>query len=126
MVDVKILVVDDVASMRHVTKSILMIADLTNISQATDGAEALKLLDSETFDLIICDWDMPNMNGLELLIETRKRDNLKDTPFLMLTGNTDEDKVDIALKEGANDYVIKPIQPSVLIEKIKNCLSLNG
>ena len=125
MNETKILVVDDVASMRHVTKSILLIADYTNVQQAKDGEEALGILQNETFDLIICDWEMPNMSGLELLIEIKKNEKTKDTPFLMLTSNTDELKVGIALKEGANDYVIKPIQPSVLLEKINNCLSIN-
>ena len=59
MIDIKILVVDDVTSMRHVTKSILIIAEYTNITQATDGVEALELLQDEIFDLIICDWEMP-------------------------------------------------------------------
>ena len=123
MKDIKILVVDDVASMRHVTKSILMIANYSNITQATDGANALVILENETFDLIICDWDMPNMNGLELLIEIKKHQGLKSIPFLMLTANTDKEKVDVAIKAGVSDYVIKPIQPSILLQKIEECLS---
>lgn len=123
MSDVKILVVDDVASMRSVTKSILMVADYSNIILATDGANALEVLKNEAFDLIICDWEMPNMSGLELLIEIRKNEKLKNIPFLMLTSNTDKVKVDVAIKEGATNYVIKPIQASALIEKINNCLS---
>lgn len=123
MIDIKILVVDDVTSMRHVTKSILMVAEYTNITQATDGVEALEILQDETFDLIICDWEMPNMNGLELLIEIKKNEKLKNIPFLMLTSNTEKIKVNVAIKAGATDYVIKPIQPSVLLEKINNCLS---
>ena len=123
MIDIKILVVDDVTSMRHVTKSILIIAEYTNITQATDGVEALELLQDEIFDLIICDWEMPNMNGLELLIEIKKNEKLKNIPFLMLTSNTEKIKVNVAIKAGATDYVIKPIQPSVLLEKINNCLS---
>lgn len=123
MIDIKILVVDDVTSMRHVTKSILMVAEYTNITQATDGVEALEILQDETFDLIICDWEMPNMNGLELLIEIKKNEKLKKIPFLMLTSNTEKIKVNVAIKAGATDYVIKPIQPSVLLEKINNCLS---
>ena len=123
MIDIKILVVDDVTSMRHVTKSILMVAEYTNITQATDGVEALELLQDETFDLIICDWEMPNMNGLELLIEIKKNEKLKNIPFLMLTSNTEKIKVNVAIKAGATDYVIKPIQPSILLEKINNCLS---
>ena len=126
MADIKILVVDDIASMRNVTKSILTIADYTNVAQATDGEKALEILQEEKFDLIICDWEMHNMSGLELLIEIKKNGKLKDTPFLMLTSNTDKVKVDVAIKEGATDYVIKPIQPSVLIEKINNCLSINS
>ena len=124
MADKKILVVDDVASMRKVTKSILMVANYTNITQATDGDEALKILQSETFDMIICDWEMPNMSGLELLIEIQKDEKLKDIPFLMLTSNTEKVKADVALKKGATDYIIKPIQPSLLLEKINYCLSI--
>ena len=123
MADTKILVVDDVASMRNVTKWILMVAEYTDVSQATDGVEALKLLKDDSFDLIICDWEMPNMDGMELLLEVKKSEKLKDIPFLMLTSNTEKVKVNVAIKAGANDYVIKPIQPSVLIEKIKSCLS---
>jgi two-component system, chemotaxis family, chemotaxis protein CheY len=121
--DAKILVVDDVASMRSVTKSILMVADYNNVTMANDGAHALVMLEKDTFDLIICDWEMPNMSGLELLIEIRKNEALKDIPFLMLTSNTDKVKVDVAIKEGATDYVIKPIQASALIEKINKCLA---
>jgi two-component system chemotaxis response regulator CheY len=122
--DKKILVVDDVASMRKVTKSILMVADYTDVTQATDGDEALEILQSETFDMIICDWEMPNMSGLELLIEIQKDEKLKDIPFLMLTSNTEKVKADVALKKGATDYIIKPIQPSLLLEKINYCLSI--
>ena len=123
MNDVKILVVDDVTSMRNVTKSILMVAEYNNVTLATDGASALELLKKEPYDLIICDWEMPNMSGLEVLIEIRKNEKLKDIPFLMLTGNTDKVKVEVANKEGVTDYVIKPIQPSALIEKINKCLA---
>jgi two-component system chemotaxis response regulator CheY len=125
MNDIKILVVDDVASMRNVTKSVLMVAEYTNVTQATDGIKALEILEDETFDLIICDWEMPNMDGLELLIEIKKDERLKDIPFLMLTSNTEKIKVKVAIKAGASDYVIKPIQPSILLEKINNCLSKN-
>ena len=119
----KILVVDDVDSMRKVTKSILMVAEYTNVAQANDGVEALELLQDEIFDLIICDWEMPNMDGLELLMEIKKNERLKDIPLLMLTSNTEKAKVNVAINAGASDYVIKPIQPSVLLEKIENCLS---
>ena len=63
------------------------------------------------------------MNGLELLIEIKKNEKLKNIPFLMLTSNTENIKVNVAIKAGATDYVIKPIQHSVLLEKINNCLS---
>jgi len=121
--DVKILVVDDVTSMRNVTKSILMVADYTNVTLATDGDNALELLEKEPYDLIICDWEMPNMSGLEVLIKIRKNEKLKGIPFLMLTGISDKTKADVAIKSGATDYVVKPIQASALIEKIKKCLA---
>lgn len=123
MSDAKILVVDDVTSMRNVTKSILTVADYTNVTLATDGDNALELLNQEPYDLIICDWEMPNMSGLEVLITIRKNEKLKDIPFLMLTGMTDKTKADVAIKSGATDYVIKPIQASSLIEKINKCLA---
>lgn len=123
MSDAKILVVDDVTSMRHVTKSILTVADYTNVTMAADGDEAFEMLEKEPYDLVICDWEMPKMSGLELLIKIRKNEALKDTPFLMLTGNTNKTKADVAIKEGATDYVSKPIQASALIEKINKCLS---
>ena len=122
MTDTKILVVDDVASMRNVTKSILMVAEYPNVTLATDGVDALEILQGKTFDLIICDWEMPNMDGLQLLMEIKKTEQHKNIPFLMLTSNTEKVKVNVALKNGADDYVIKPIQPSELIEKIKKCL----
>jgi two-component system chemotaxis response regulator CheY len=100
-----------------------MVAEYTNVTQATDGVEALELLQDEIFDLIICDWEMPNMDGLELLIEIKKNERLKDIPLLMLASNTEKAKVNVAISAGASDYVIKPIQPSVLLEKIENCLS---
>lgn len=123
MKDIKILIVDDVASVRNVTKSILMVDEYTDIALASDGANALVQLENKTFDLIICDWEMPNMDGLELLVEIKKDDRLKNIPFLMLTSNTDKVKVNVALNAGATDYVIKPIQPSALLEKIKSCLT---
>ena len=100
-----------------------MIAEYTNVAQATDGIKALELLKDEAFDLIICDWEMPNMNGLELLIEIKKDEKLRDIPMLMLTSNTEKAKVNVAINAGSSDYVIKPIQPSVLLEKIEYCLS---
>ena len=63
------------------------------------------------------------MDGLELLIEIKKDERLKDIPLLMLTSNTEKAKVNVAINAGASDYIIKPIQPSVLLEKISNCLS---
>jgi len=64
------------------------------------------------------------MSGLELLTETKKNEGLKNIPFLMLMSNTEKVKVDVALKKGATDYIIKPIQPSILLQKINYCLSV--
>jgi len=64
------------------------------------------------------------MSGLELLTETKKNESLKDIPFLMLMSNTEKVKVDVALKKGATDYIIKPIQSSILLQKINYCLSV--
>lgn len=118
MINKHLLLVDDVASMRNMTKAILRNAGFTNLYEAQDGVVAIKLMKTQQMDLIICDWIMPNMNGLELFKESKTDKKLKDIPFLMLTGSSDVQKVQEAIAAGVTDYIIKPYQPNVFLTKI--------
>ena len=115
----KILLVDDMGSMRAVIKAFLVEGGYLNIVEAADGIKALDLLKHGKFDFIVCDWDMPNMTGLELLIEVRASEQLKHLPFLMLTATNNVDKVKAAIDAGVSDYIAKPFKPKTLTDKIK-------
>jgi two-component system, chemotaxis family, chemotaxis protein CheY len=123
MTDIKFLLIDDMSSMRGVTKMFLMDAGYTSIDEAADGSSALKMLQNHQYEFIICDWDMPKMTGLELLIEVRKDEKLKHLPFLMLTATNKLEKVKAAIEAGVSDYIAKPFQPQVLVDKINDCLA---
>jgi len=123
MSDIKFLLIDDMSSMRGVTKMFLMEAGYTCIDEASDGEEALNMLKIHHYDFIICDWDMPKMTGLELLAEVRQEDKLKNLPFLMLTATNKLEKVKAAIEAGVSDYIAKPFQPQVLVDKINDCLA---
>jgi len=123
MTDIKFLLIDDMSSMRGVTKMFLMDAGYTNVEEADDGDSALAMLKRNHYDFIICDWDMPKMTGLELLKEVRQDDKLKNLPFLMLTATNKIEKVKAAIDAGVSDYIAKPFQPQVLVDKIRHCIS---
>ncbi|MFK5895295.1 MAG: response regulator [Pseudomonadota bacterium] len=123
MSELKFLLIDDMGSMRAVIKAFLMDDGHFNIVEAANGVKALDLLNHENFDFIICDWDMPEMNGLELLKEVRSNEKFKHLPFLMLTATNKIEKVKAAIDAGVSDYIAKPFQPQTLTEKIKICLS---
>lgn len=114
----KILIADDVASMRNMTKAILRDAGFTNLYDAADGNLALKEIKKQQVHLIICDWNMPQMTGIELLKTVREDAELKDVTFLMVTSATDVKYVKEAIAAGVTDYIVKPYQPDVLLNKI--------
>lgn len=119
---IKILVVDDFATMRKVVRNLLKQVGYENIVEAEDGVMALKALKSQKIGLIISDWNMPNMTGLELLKVVRADEELKATPFLMVTAEALQDNVITAVKAGVNNYIVKPFTAEVLNEKIKKIL----
>jgi len=119
---IKILVVDDFATMRKVIRNLLKQVGYENIAEAEDGVTALKALKSQKIDLIISDWNMPNMTGIELLKEVRADEELKPTPFLMVTAEALQDNVIAAVKAGVSNYIVKPFTAEVLNEKIKKTL----
>ncbi|HQL91363.1 MAG TPA: chemotaxis response regulator CheY [Syntrophales bacterium] len=117
--NLKILIVDDFATMRKVIRNLLKQGGYENIVEAEDGAAALKILKSQPVDFIISDWNMPNMSGLELLKAVRADDELKALPFLMVTAEALKDNVVAAVKAGVSNYIVKPFTAEVLNEKIE-------
>ena len=117
--NMKILVVDDFSTMRRINKSLLRQLGYTNIEEADDGSTALQRLKQGDIDFVVSDWNMPKMEGIELLKAVRGDEKLKDTPFLMVTAESDKEKVVEAVKAGVNNYVVKPFTAETLKEKIK-------
>lgn len=105
---VDIIVVDDVQSMRIQVKEILRSCGFEKIRSATSGLEALRMMNEQTAHLLICDWHMAPMSGMELLKEIRGKDSLKDSVFLMLTAEGTKERVLEAVKAGVDDYIMKP------------------
>jgi two-component system, chemotaxis family, chemotaxis protein CheY len=112
----KILLVDDSRTMRNVQKKILNDLGYTNISEASDGLEALEVSAAETPDLIMLDWNMPNMDGITFLRKYRETDT--ETPIIMVTTEAEKARVIEAIKAGVNNYVVKPFTPDVLRQRI--------
>ncbi len=120
--DMKILVVDDFATMRRIIKNILRQIGYRNIEEADDGDVGLKLLKSQPFDFVISDWNMPKMSGLELLKAVRSDPQISDMPFLMVTAEAQKENVIEAVKAKVSNYIIKPFTAETLSEKINKIL----
>jgi two-component system chemotaxis response regulator CheY len=116
--NIKILVVDDFATMRKVVRNLLKQVGYEDIVEAEDGVMALRALKSQKIDVVISDWNMPNMSGFELLKAVREDSELSKTPFLMVTAEALQDNVVAAVKAGVNEYIVKPFTAEVLNEKI--------
>ena len=115
----RILVVDDFASMRKIIKGLLKQIGFQNIEEADDGSTALEKLKIGEFDLVICDWNMPEVPGIEVLKAVRNDPRLKDLPFLMVTAEAKKDNVMEAVKAGVNQYIVKPFTAETLKKKIE-------
>lgn len=124
--DIKILVVDDFATMRKVVKNLLKQAGYENIIEAEDGVAALKILKSQKVDFVISDWNMPNMTGIELLKTVRADEEIGKIPFLMVTAEALQDNVIAAVKAGVSNYIVKPFTAEVLNEKITKIMEKIG
>ena len=114
----KLLVVDDFNTMRRMVIKMLKELGFEDIVEAPDGAVAFDLLKENEIDLIISDWNMPNMTGIELLEKVRATDGYQDTPFIMVTAEGQKEQVIEAVKKGVTGYIIKPFTADVLKEKI--------
>ena len=116
----RILIVDDFATMRRIIKSILNQLGFDDFEQAEDGLKALNILKKDpNFDLVVTDWNMPLMNGLELLREIRKSEDLKKIPVLMVTAEAKREQIFEAAKSGVNGYIVKPFNKDMLERKIE-------
>lgn len=114
-----VLIVDDFATMRRILKNILRQIGFTNIYEADHGKSALNMLKKQKFDLILCDWNMPEMSGLELLNEIRSDNELKDTPFVMVTAEAQKNNIIEAVQAGVSNYVVKPFTAETISGKLK-------
>jgi len=115
----KILVVEDSQFQRAICVSQLKQAGFENIEVAGDGNDAYSKLEESEIDLILCDWEMPELSGIELLKKIKKNPTLQDIPFLMLTSIHDETRCKEAIDAGALDYIVKPGSPDLFKEKLE-------
>jgi two-component system chemotaxis response regulator CheY len=124
--ELRFLVVDDFSTMRRIVRSLLKESGYTDVDEAEDGAVALKKLLASKFDFVVCDINMPNMNGFELLNEVKSNDLLKHIPVLMVTAEARKEDILLAAKSGAAGYIVKPFTKSILDEKINLILTKLG
>ncbi|MFT5839592.1 MAG: two-component system chemotaxis response regulator CheY [Flavobacteriales bacterium] len=114
----KILVVDDFSTMRRIIKNLLKDLGFANIQEADDGNTALPMLQQGDFDFVVTDWNMPGMQGIDLLRAIRADANLKHIPVLMVTAEAKKEQIVAAAQAGVNGYVIKPFTAGTLKEKL--------
>ncbi|MEO0482229.1 MAG: response regulator [Planctomycetota bacterium] len=116
----KILLVDDSKTMRNIQKSVLAQLGFTEIEEACDGQDALSKVKAFAPDLMLVDWNMPNMDGLTFVKTYRQED--KGTPIIMVTTEAEKARVIEAIKAGVNNYVVKPFTPDLLGQRIQETL----
>ena len=116
--ELNILIVDDVSTMRRIIKNLLGDLGFINTQEAVDGDSALPLLRNGNIDLLITDWNMPGMSGIELLKSVRADEKLSDLPVLMLTAESNRGQIIEAAQAGVNGYIVKPFTALTLKEKI--------
>jgi two-component system chemotaxis response regulator CheY len=117
-----VLIVDDYKTMLRIIRNLLKQIDFNNVEEATDGSEALTKLRSGNFGLVISDWNMQPMTGLELLQEVRQDARLKALPFIMITAESKTENVVAAKQAGVSNYIVKPFNAETLREKIEKVL----
>ncbi|MDH5668225.1 MAG: chemotaxis response regulator CheY [Nitrospira sp.] len=116
--NMKILVVDDMATMRRIVKTLLKQLGFTNISEAENGEEGLQKLRSEKFDFVVSDWNMPIMTGIDMLRAIRADEALKAIPVLMVTAEAQQQNLVEAVQAGVSNYIVKPFTAETMQEKL--------
>jgi len=119
----KILIVDDAASIRTLTKAILREAGFTHVFDAPSGPDALLLMRKVRINVVICDWNMPGMTGLELYKSVKEDPKMVTPPWIMLTSTSEGEKVKEAIMAGISSYIIKPYKPDNLLKQVVGKLS---
>lgn len=114
----KILAVDDSSTMRRIIKNQLKQSGFEEVDEAENGRDALTLLASGQYDLLITDWNMPEMCGLDLVKEVRRSEPIKSLPILMITTVSAKEDIVTALKAGVNNYLVKPFDAGTLQAKV--------
>lgn len=116
--NMKILIVDDFSTMRRIVKNLLRDLGFNNTQEADDGLTALPMLKKGEFDFVVTDWNMPGMQGIDLLKHIRTDDELKHLPVLMITAEAKREQIIEAAQAGVNGYIVKPFTAATLKEKL--------
>ena len=119
-----IITVDDSSTMRRIIKNTLQKLGFETILEAGNGVEALEVMSKNKVDMIVTDWNMPEMEGLTFVKAVRAKDEYKDLPILMITTEAAKEDILTALRSGVNNYVVKPFTPETLQEKVFKLLDL--
>ena len=119
-----IITVDDSSTMRRIIKNTLQKLGFTNVLEAENGVEALEVMAKNSIDMIITDWNMPEMDGLTYVKTVRAKPEYQETPILMITTEAAKEDILTALKSGVNNYVVKPFTPDTLQEKVFKLLGI--
>ena len=119
---ISVLIVDDYKTMLRIIRNLLRQVGIYSVDEASDGVEALAKLREKTFGLIISDWNMAPMTGLQLLQEVRSDEVLRPTPFIMVTAESKTENVVAAKQAGVSNYIVKPFNAETLREKIEKVL----
>jgi two-component system chemotaxis response regulator CheY len=122
----KFLVVDDFSTMRRIVRNLLKESGYTEADEAEDGAVALHKLRNGSFDFVVSDINMPNMNGFQLLAEVKKDERLKHIPVLMVTAEARKEDIIMAAQQGAAGYIVKPFTKATLEDKVNLILTKMG
>lgn len=120
----KALVVDDSTVMRKVMAGALSRMGIQDVIQAADGLEAVDATEKDDFDIVLMDWNMPVMSGIDAVVEIRARG--KNMPIIMVTTEAEKSRVVQALKAGANSYIIKPFDPDTILAQIKKFTTVSA
>jgi len=116
--NIKVLVVDDFSTMRRIVKNLLRDLGFTNIQEADDGSTALPMLQGGDFDFVVTDWNMPGMQGIDLLRAIRADPALSHIPVLLITAEAKKEQIVMAAQAGVNGYIVKPFTAGTLKTKL--------
>lgn len=116
--NMKIMVVDDMSTMRRIVRNVLKQIGFTNVEEAENGKEALDKLKAESYGFVVSDWNMPVMTGIDMLRAIRADGALKDIPVLMVTAEAQKENIVEAVQAGVSNYIVKPFTAEALQEKM--------